>query len=109
MEKASMDFSHVVIVRLQNDGKRLEVASIMPRVVGEAQVSGQHAKTIFRVNDATDGLVLFSRDLLNGKSYRTEMKFSELEAKKGFTFPVVQADGSLREKQYTLEKIITPN
>src|SRR5450432_1774595 len=87
MEKASMDFSHVVVVRLQNDGKRLEVASIMPVVVAQTQVSGQLAKTIFRVNDTTDGLVLFSRDLMNGKSYPTEMKFSELEAKKGFTFP----------------------
>jgi len=109
MEKASMDFSHVVVVRLQNDGKRLEVASIMPAIVAHAQVSGQEAKTIFRINDATDGLVLFSRDLVNGKSYRTEMKFSELEAKKGFAFPVVQADGTLQEKQYTLEKIVTPN
>ena len=109
MEKISMDFSHVIVVRLQDDGKRLEVASVMPRVVAQAQISGQQAKTIFRVNDARDGLVLFSRDLPNGKSYRTEMKFSELESKKGFAFPVVQADGSLREKQYTLEKIVSAN
>jgi hypothetical protein len=109
MEKASLDFSHVVIVRLRADGERLEVASIMPSVVAEAEVSGQHAKTIFRVNDTTDGLVLFSRDLFNGKSYRTEITFSDLESRKGFTFPVVQADGSLQEKQFTLERIVSPD
>ena len=104
-----MDFGHVVLVRLRTGGKRLEVASIMPTVVAEAQLAGQSAKTIFRVNDTTDGLVLFSRDLLNGSSYRTEMKFPDLKTKKGFSFPIVQADGSLREKQYTLEKIVTLN
>jgi len=104
-----MDFNHVIVVRLQNGGKRLEVASIMPRVVADVQVSGQHAKTIFRINDTKDGLVLFSRDLRNGKSYRTEMTFSDLKDKKGFAFPVVQPDGSLEEKQYTLERIVAAN
>jgi hypothetical protein len=109
MEKAGINVNHVVVVRLQKDGSPLEVTSIFPRMVSEGQVSGQRAKTIFRINDTSDGLVLFSRDLVNGKSYRTEMKFSELEAKKGFTFPEVQKDGSLKEQQYTLKKIVPIN
>lgn len=108
MEKAVMDFSRVVVVRLKQDGKRVEVTSIMPLVVSEAKVSGQPAKTIFRVNAAGDGLVLFSRDILKGSAFRTEIKFSELQGKEALSFPVVQPNGSLQEHSFELEKIITP-
>ena len=107
MEKASMDFSNVVSVRLKSEGKRVEVVSVMPAVIAEARVFGRPAKTIFRVNNAGDALVLFSRDLPHAKSFRTEIKFADLESKKGFAFPVVQTDGSLREKKFEFEKIIT--
>lgn len=108
MEKASMDFSHVVVVRLTSEGKRVEVTSVMPAPIAQAEVAGQSARTIFAVNAAGNGLILFSRDILKSSSFRTEMKFAELERKKGFTFPVVQADGSLQERAYVLEKIATP-
>jgi len=108
MEKATMDFSHVVVVRLSSEGKRVEVTSVMPAVVAEAQVAGQTAKTIFRVNDAGNALVMFSRDVPHGTSNRTEVAFAELERKKGIVFPVVSADGSLREREFVLEKIVTP-
>lgn len=108
MEKASMDFSRVVVVRLTHEGKRVEVTSIMPATISQAQVAGQPAKTIFAVNAAGNGLILFSRDILKSSSFRTEMQFAELESKKGFKFPVVQADGSLQERAYALEKIVIP-
>jgi hypothetical protein len=108
MEKATMDFSNVVVVRLKKDDKRMEVTSIMPLVVAETQVSGQPAKTVFRVNQAGDGLVMFSRDLLKGASFRIEIKFDALEKKKAFTFPVLQKDGRLLENRFELEKIIIP-
>ena len=106
MEKATMDFSHVVVVRLQSEGKRVEVTSIMPAIIAEAQVAGQPAKTIFRVNDAGNGLVMFSRDVPHGTSNRTEVSFADLERKKGVVFPVVTADGSLKEREFALEKIV---
>lgn len=108
MEKAGMDFSNVKVVRLISEGKRVEVTSVMPAVIAEAQVGGQTAKTIFRVNDAGNGLVMFSRDVAHGTSNRTEVSFAELESKKGVTFPVVTADGSLKERGFALEKIVTP-
>jgi hypothetical protein len=108
MEKATMDFSRVVVVRLTSEGKRVEVTSVMPAVIAEAQVSGQSAKTIFRVNDAGNALVMFSRDVPHNTSNRTEISFAELERKKGVVFPVVVADGSLKEREFALEKIVIP-
>ena len=106
MEAGSPDFSHVVSVRLREQGKRVEVTSVLPAIIAEATLSGQTAKTIFRVNAAGDGLILFSRDLLKGSSFRTEIKFPELESKKGFAFAIVQPDGSLQEQHFELEGIV---
>jgi hypothetical protein len=108
MEKASMDFSKVIVVRLLQDGKRVEVSSVMPAVVAEATVNGQSAKTIFRVNERNDGLVLFSRDIRNNKSFRTELALSQITARRQFSFVVVQADGSLKEASFALERVVTP-
>lgn len=106
MEKSTMDFSNLLIVRLQRNGQRLEVTSVLPAQVAEATVSGQSAKTIFRINEKGDGLLLFSRDLLNGRSFRTELSLADLEQKKGFSFPVVQGNGSLKEQTFSLERMI---
>lgn len=106
LELSSLDFSNLLIIRLQSEGKRLEVTSVLPATVAEASVSGQLAKTIFRVNEKGTGIILFSRDLLHGKSFRTELTIAELEQKKSFSFPVVQADASLKERAFALEKII---
>ena len=107
MEKG-MSFTKVVIVRLQSEGKRVEVTSILPAEIAVVNVKGDIAKTIFRVNDAEDGLVLFSRDVPKGTSYRVEVKFAELERNKAIVFPVLQPDGSLKERSFTLEKIAIP-
>ena len=106
MEAGGMDFSNLLIIRLQSEGKRVEVTSVLPATVAQAIVSGQTAKTIFRVNEKGGGIVLFSRDLLNGKSIRTELSIADLEQKKSFSFPVVQPDASLKERSFALEKII---
>lgn len=108
MEKSTMDFSRVTIVRLQRDGKRLEVVSVMPTEIARARLGSAEAKTIFRINDRGDALVLFSRDLPNARSYKTDLSLAQLAAKSGFTFPVVQPDGRLAEQTFTLEKIISP-
>lgn len=106
MESGSPDLGNIVSVRLREQDKRVEVTSVLPAVISEATLSGQSAKTIFRVNDAGDGLILFSRDLLKGSSYRIEIQFAELESKKGFAFAIVQPDGSLQEQHFELEGIV---
>ena len=108
MEKGSMDFSNLVIVRLKSNGELLEVTSVLPATVAEAKLSGQPAKTIFRVNANGSGLVIFSRDALNGKSFRTELLFSELEQTRSFSFPVVQPAGDLVQRSFTLDGVFRP-
>jgi hypothetical protein len=109
MEKGSMDFGSVTIVRLLRDGKRLEVASVAPTFVAQAAIGTVQAKTIFRVNDKGDALTLFTRDLPNGRSFKSELTFAQLESGKQFTFPVVQADGQVREEKFSVERIIRAN
>lgn len=108
MDRSVMASPQVVIVRLQSEGKRVEVTSLLPAEIAEARVRGELAKTIFRVNDAGDGLILFSRDVAKGSSYRTELKFAELERSKGFVFPVLQPDGSLKDRSFRLEQVAIP-
>lgn len=106
MEKGTMDFGKVTIVRLLRDGTRLEVASVLPSVVAKATVGTEVAKTIFRVTDKGDALTLFSRDLQNRRSFKTELTFAQLEERRQFTFPIVQPDASLREETFSLERIV---
>lgn len=108
IERSVMASPQVVIVRLQSEGKRVEVTSILPADIAQANVQGEVVKTIFRVNDTGDGLILFTRDIGKATSYRTELKFADLEQKKGFVFPVVQPDGSLKERSFKLEAIAIP-
>lgn len=108
LEKSGLDFNRLVVVRLRADGRRVEATSVAPAVVASALVRGQPAKTIFRLNEAHDGLILFSRDAAKGAAYRTEISLAELESKRGLVFPVVQADGSLRDQAFKLEQIIRP-
>jgi len=108
MEKGTMDFSRVTTVRLMRDGKRLEVISVMPTLVARANVAGEEAKTLFGINDRVDALVLFSRDIPGKRSVKTEMPLGQLKSKPSFVFPVVQADGRLKEESFSVEKIIEP-
>jgi hypothetical protein len=108
MGKGGMDFSRVVIVRLTSEGRRVEVTSVLPAVIAEARVEGQPAMTIFRVNEAGNALVMFSRDAPRRTSNRVEVSFADLESRKGVVFPVVTADGSLKEREFLLEKIVVP-
>jgi hypothetical protein len=108
MEKGSMDFSRVTTVRLLRDGKRLEVISVSPTLVARATVAGEEAKTLFAINERVDALVLFSRDIPGTRSVKTEMPLSQLKSKPSFVFPVVQADGRLKEESFSVEKIIEP-
>lgn len=108
MEKGSMDFSRVTTVRLLHDGKRLDVISVAPTLVAKAVVAGEDAKTLFAINERVDALVLFSRDIPGKRSVKTEMPLAQLKSKPNFAFPVVQADGRLKEESFSVEKIIEP-
>lgn len=106
MERATMDFSRGMVIRMQREGKRLEVASLMPATIAEASVGGQTGKTIFRIDDKGSALVLFSRDLLQGKSLKTEILLAQLNDKRQFSFPVIQSDGRLKEETFVVDQIL---
>jgi len=108
LERPSLDLQRFVAVRLQDGDRRLEASPISPAIVADARMGDESFKTLFRVNTQGDTLILFSRDVFNARSHRTEIPLLELQKQGGFTFPVVQPDGSLKAREFKLLQIVRP-
>lgn len=108
LEKISLDLQRFVAVRIQDGERRLETSPLSPAIVADAHLGNESFKTIFRVNPQGDALIMFSRDVFNGRSYRTEIPLAELARLGTFTFPVVQPDGSLKARDFKLVQIVKP-
>lgn len=108
LEKVSLDLQRFVAVRIQDGERRLEASPLSPAIVADARLGNESFKTIFRVNSQGDTLIMFSRDVFNGRSYRTEIPLAELARLGVFTFPVVQPDGSLKARDFKLVQIVKP-
>ena len=108
VNKASpdLDLSRIIVLRLQLDGQRVEVTSLAPSVIGAAKGGPPGARTVFAFTAARDKLVLFGQNVPEFKGFYQEIPFAELQPGKSFRFPVVQEDGSVVEKKFTVEKLI---
>lgn len=108
LERPSLDLQRFVAVRIQDGERRLEASPISPAIVADARMGDESFKTLFRVNTQGDALILFSRDVYNSRSHRTEIPLLELEKQGSFTFPVVQPDGKLQAREFKLLQIVRP-
>lgn len=107
VNKGALDMSKVIILRLQREGKRVEVSTIAPSVVGAAKDGPPGARTVFAFSPERDKLVLFGQNVPEFKGFYQEIPVSELQPGKRFRFPVVQEDGSVREQEFTVENLIS--
>jgi hypothetical protein len=107
VNKPNLDLSKVIILRLQRDGQRVEVTSIGPATIGAAKNGPPGARTIFTFSPARDKLVLFGQNVPEFKGFYQEIPLAELPEGKRFRFPVVQEDGSVKEQEFTVEKLIS--
>jgi len=108
LEKPSLDLQRFVAVRIQDGDRRLEASPLAPAIVADTRLGDESIKTLFRVTPEGDKLILFTRDVFNARSHRTEILLSELEKQQSFTFPVVQPDGSLKAREFNLLQIVRP-
>ena len=104
---SNLDFSRVIVLRLQLDGQRVEVTSLAPSVIGAEKGGVPGARTVFAFTPERDKLVLFGQNVPEFKGFHQEIPFAELQPGKNFRFPVVQEDGRVVEKEFTVEKLIT--
>ena len=107
VNKPSMDLSKVIILRLQVDGNRVEVTSIGPATIGYEKNGPPGARTLFSFNTSREKLVLFGQNVPEFKGFYQEIPVSDLLPGKRFSFPVVQEDGSVKDKEFTVEKLIS--
>ncbi|MDP2783344.1 MAG: hypothetical protein Q8O38_01930 [Sulfurimicrobium sp.] len=109
ISKPSLDLTHVMVLRMNNDkGQRVEVTSIGPAVIGAQKNGAPAAKTTFAFTPKRDNLILFTQDVPKIKAYRKEIPVAELVPGKVFSFPVVQESGEVLEQTFTVERIIVP-
>ncbi|GBG02277.1 hypothetical protein AZSI13_16040 [Azospira sp. I13] len=108
LEKPSLELQRFVAVRIQDGDRRLEASPMAPAIVADTRLGEESIKTLFRVNPEGDKLILFTRDVFNARSHRTEILLTELQQQQSFTFPVVQPDGSLKAREFKLLQIVRP-
>jgi hypothetical protein len=107
VNKSTLDLSKIIVLRLQLDGKRVEVASLGPSIVGAADGGPPGARTVFAFTQARDKLVLFGQNVPEFLGFHQEIPIGELQPGKRFRFPVVQEDGSVKEQEFTVEALIS--
>ena len=107
VSKPNLDFSKVIILRLQLNGQRVEVTNIGPSTIGAAKDGPPGARTIFTFTPNSDRLVLFGQNVPEFKGFYQEIPIADLQPGKSMRFPVVQDDGSVKEQEFTVEKLIT--
>lgn len=105
LSKPSLTFKEVTIVRLRNNGKRVEFTSIAPAVIGEHKNGPPAAKTLFTFSPDRARVILFSQDVKNWKAFRKEISVSQLVPGFTFHFPVVQEAGDLAVQAYEVEQV----
>ena len=106
LNKPSLALSKVTIVRLRDNGKRVEFTSIGPAVIGAEKNGPPAAKTLFTFSEDAANVILFSQDVKGWKAFRKEIPVSQLVPGFIFHFPVVQEDGELVVQTYQVEQVI---
>jgi len=103
----TMDLSKITVAYLKVEGQNVQIASIMPVVLGESKSGREVARSIARITPGHDGLTLFTRDAKKRLAYMITVPFAELERRRTVVFPLLGASGELVEKKITFDKAIT--
>lgn len=103
LERPAFITNPALIVRLDVDGKRIDVSSLVPTEIVIERAKGN--RTIFNLSDRKN-LVLFTRDGRNIKGYKLVVPIAELVPGKTIVFPVVQEPGEAVEKQLKVLQVI---
>lgn len=107
VNKPNMALDKVVVLRLSNDaGKRVELASLAPAVIGRQDGGAPAARTVFNFSPDRERIVLFTQDVPHWTAYRMELQLDQLKPGETFRFPVVQESGEVVVKSFAVEQVI---
>ena len=107
VNKPGMSIDKVVVLRFTNEaGKRVELASLAPAVIGTHQGGARTARTVFNFSPDREHVVLFTQDVPHWLAYRMELPVAQLKPGDVFRFPVVQTSGEVLVKPFTIEQVI---
>lgn len=108
VNKPHFALDHVVVLRLINDdGKRFEITSLGPSVIGFHNGGAPAARTVFSFAPERDRIILFSQDVPHWSAFRREILLEELTPGSNFRFPVVQDSGQVIPRTFSVEQVIT--
>ena len=107
MSTATFDMSRVVVVRVRVDDETREVTSIMPMIVAQSVGAEGVARTIFRVEQKTDTLTLFTRDAQNKIAYRVDIGVKDHQARPSVMFPVLDRAGNAVQRKVSVEAVFS--
>jgi len=107
VNKPNMSIDKVVVLRFINEaGKRVELASLAPAVIGTHHGGALAARTVFNFSPDRGRIVLFTQDVPHWLAYRMELPVDQLKSGDIFRFPVVQTSGEVLVKSFTVEQVI---
>lgn len=102
---ATFDLSRVVVVRVKIDDETREVTSLLPVIVAEVRMPDGLARTIFRVEQKTDTLTLFTRDGQSKVAYRVDVPVKDRAARPSVIFPVLDKTGKVVQRKISVEAV----
>ena len=104
LSNPAMDLSKVTVAYMNVAGRNMQVASIMPVVLGESKSDREVARTIVRITPEHTGVTLFTKDARKQVAYLVTVPFDEFKQRGSVTFPVIAASGELVEVKIGFEK-----
>ena len=105
LSHAGFDLTRVVVVRLKIDEQRREITSLMPVIYSDVPTPEGSAKTIFRIEQKTDTLTLFTRDPKDRLAYRVDVPVKDPAARPSLVFPVLDKSGNAIKRTISVEAV----
>jgi hypothetical protein len=105
MKATSMDLSEVYVVRVMIDGKRRDLTTLQPEVLGKAGDGADAALSTGGFSSDRSSLVLLTLDPRTGAGTRLVIPITKLQKKAQFRFPVLSADGKLKSEKFEVVEV----
>lgn len=105
LSTATFDLSRVVVVRLRVDNEMREVTSLLPVIAAESRTPDGVARTIFRIDQKSDTLTLFTRDAKSKVAYRADVPVKDPAGRPSLMFPVLDGTGNAVNRKISVEAV----
>jgi hypothetical protein len=105
MKAGNMDLSEVFVVRVMIDGKRRDLTTLQPEILGKAGDGADAALSTGGFTSDRSALVLLTLDPHTGGGTRLVIPVTALQKKPRFRFPVLSPDGKLKSEKFEVVEV----